>query len=1098
MCYNGTEGIFKMAVYACKTYFDCINAVAAAIKARGEKLDYPVLVVCEDKLTLSVESAICSLVGGSFSVEVCSLGRYCKKRTPATNALSKEGAAMTVKKVLSAVAPELEALGRVSSSPALASETSELIAQLKSAKVTPEELKSAAEGLAGRSAAKIRDIAKIFAAYNDYLSSHGLTDSGDALSGVVKAIETDDAVAKTEVIFLGLSSLTRQTAEAVEKFVEKAAKVDFYTVYGENTDLYTNEFYSFIKKFDKTPKQLPTVLTREGEALLNGLFDPSALVKNGLKTEKVFEFEGSDEADEADFIAARIRFEVIEKGYRYRDIAVGVGNFEEYALTLTAKLADYGIPYFSDEKRPLSSLPVSRLVNSLLKAPQRGGDLEEVKNVLSSVLFIPNKRISDGIIRKLVYETVTYKAFINQKFSVGDLECDSKLSLLINFLTGIKKTDTAANYSALVRKFLTDCGAQENSEITVRELENADALDESALLSGESDDFDGVLTEIETVLGDEELSLEEYRRILIAGEQACEVSVIPERNDCVYVGDIKNCRYKQYKLLILAGLSGEVPSVKGDAALLMDSDISDLEKLSLTIEPKIRVVNDREREATGVAFGSFSDELILTRSALSADGSPTVKSRILEFAEKLFTPENGKFTIFSRADMERQKIKSAGDRRDRLSAFSYVASRPALFSLVKACDDFKEGATDDLAEASSCYAALKKANDGKFAAAAEALVEKIDSEDERLINPPVNNYFADGRVSASVLECFYACPYKCFMRYCLGAADSVTGDARSLDYGNVLHEVAEKFVGKINDVDGEEKAAEEAESIVEEILSAPAYQRFLKRPDYAYSFKLLKKEACNLCVRLYREFALSEFTSDGQEVWFADWAAIKALPLNTRRGNYRLFGRIDRVDEYGDYVRIIDYKTGHADDKVKDKQFYTGQNVQLYLYMNAFARGGKKPAGAYYYALDDAYKKEGENPVSMYGKTLKDEKIVRATDKTFYDEKRSAIISGSLKTTKSGENLSGTGFAEEEVLKAYMAYAKKLAEKAVDDVCDGVITPSPYDGACSYCEFGSACKFDESIDRTRVISEKITSATITAAVEYETARENKKSDETDV
>ena len=114
----------------------------------------------------------------------------------------------------------------------------------------------------------------------------------------------------------------------------------------------------------------------------------------------------------------------------------------------------------------------------------------------------------------------------------------------------MKQSDTAKNYVNLIRKFLTDCGATENGETCARELETADALDESALIYSENADFDGVLTEIETVLDDEPLSLDEFRRILIAGEQACEISSIPQRNDCVYVGEIKNCRFKQYKLLI--------------------------------------------------------------------------------------------------------------------------------------------------------------------------------------------------------------------------------------------------------------------------------------------------------------------------------------------------------------------------------------------------------------------------------------------------------------------------------------------------------------------------------------------------------------------
>ena len=35
-----------------------------------------------------------------------------------------------------------------------------------------------------------------------------------------------------------------------------------------------------------------------------------------------------------------------------------------------------------------------------------------------------------------------------------------------------------------------------------------------------------------------------------------------------------------------------------------------------------------------------------------------------------------------------------------------------------------------------------------------------------------------------------------------------------------------------------------------------------------------------------------------------------------------------------------------------------------------------------------------------------------------------------------------------------------MVEKAVDDVADGTIIPSPYEKACDYCEFGGICGRD--------------------------------------
>lgn len=1075
--------LIHMAVFTCKTYFDCVNHAADLAGKLAGDLTCPAIIFCEDKLTLSVEEAVTKRAGGSFSVEVSSFGRYVSKRLPSRNTLSKEGTAMAVKKILSSLAPSLTALKKVCSSPSLASETGELIAQLKSAKISPDELLSATDGLDGRSAEKIRDIAKIFAAYEKFLSENNLTDSNNALSDMLKAIDNDEAMPKTKVIFLGLSSLTRQSAEVVRKLVKTAISTDFFVVKGDNAELYVNEFYEFVKQYDPAPKALPSTLTEEGEAILNGLYDPRIFAKEGKPTQKIFFYEAADATDEAEYIARRIKRAVIENGIRYGDVAIAVGDPETYLLRLTRKLSDYDIPFFSDEKRTLSSLPVARLTDSLLKAAARR-DFGEVKRVIGNCLFIPDKKISDRIIRRLILGTSTYKSFIAGKFEESEIYEVSKLSLLIAYLTKLGKKAAAKDYADLIRGFLDDCGLKANEKAAGEKLEKYGATDEYALLAAENEKMSAILDEIESVLADEPLTTDEFRRILAAGEQACEVSVIPQRKDCVYIGELKNCRFNQYEILFAAGLTSDVPRIKGDAALLLDSDIADLEKLSLSIEPKIRVVNDREREASGIALGSFKRELNLSRPALSPAGTPTAKSRITEYITQIFSGKDKPFKSFSRSSLEKRKFTLNDERRDSVDAFDFLALRPAMFSLVKIGGDYRRGgAFADLKTLSSFYGALKQNGNERALTASDLLLGRVNRDPVVRRNIPVSNYFPDGKVSASVLECFYACPYKCFMRYGAGATEAATGEARSLDYGNVLHEVAEKLVAEISAIDDEQALTEFSKKTVENILSADVYRRFATRPDLAYSLKLLEDEAEKLCRKIYEELKNSDFKSIGQEVRFDDYSAIKSFPLKTMRRGFRLYGKADRVDKYGDYIRIIDYKTGHADEKIKDKNFYTGRNMQLYLYMNAFARGDNKPAGAYYYALDDNFVSADKSKVSMYGKTLKSEAIVKATDKNFYENGKSAVIGG---TVKSGGKLNGTAFADEKTLRSYMRYAEILAEKAVDDVCDGVIAPSPYDGTCEYCEFGASCRYDSDADRKpREVSDRITSTTITEAVDRE-------------
>lgn len=1076
-----------MSVYICKTYFDCVERATDHVARFPINLDDPVIVFCEDKLTLEVERALAKKRGGNFNAEVLSLGRYASKRLKGGKTLSKEGMAMAVKKILTDVAPELTALKKTAGSPSLASETSELIAQLKSAKIDPDELLTATENLGGRSAAKIRDIATVFSRYEKFLSESGLTDSNNALSRISEAVKDDETLGNTAVVFIGFSSITRQSAEAIDAISKAAKTTDYFAVKGENEDLFVNEFYSFVKKYDRSPTVCPSSVTAEAAKLLDGLFNPTVFSKNGKFTKKVYLYEAKDTADEAEFVARRIRRSVIEKGVRYRDVAIGVTDYDAYSIVLKRKLADYDIPYYSDEKTKLSSTPVASLVDCLFRAFSLGCDLDEVKEVIGNVLFIPDKAVSDEILRLITSDSSTYRSFIND-FTVADEYENGKIGLLRNFLKTAKKTDTAKNYAESIRVFLSGCGAEDNAKTVAEKLRGYKADEKAAIAESQIEKFLGILDETEEILGDTTITADAYRRILLAGETSSEMSVVQQRNDCVYVGDLKNCRFRQYATLYAIGLTSDVPATQNDGAILLDGDIADLEKLSLKIEPKIKVVNDREKEAVGLALASFKNRLVLTRPALARDGKPTAKSGILDFAEKIFSDETAPFTRFTASDLARDKDD------DYTKADDYLSRRPAFFSLVKKCNDFKEGATDDEEEIASVRAAFSKAGDDEAVNACDRLVGLINRKKLFSQNLPCENYFANGSVSASAIECFYSCPYKCFMRYCIGVADEDTGKIKSMDYGNVLHKVVELFVKRISTVKSEAECKELSDKIIGEILDGDEYKRFRKRPDFAYALERLTEEAAKLCVKLFREFAASDFKPLYEEAWFGAGGVLPAYPINAKRHpGYRLQGKIDRVDVYEKYGRIIDYKSGKAQDKVSDKNFFTGRHVQLYLYMNALAKAGFIPAGAYYYALDDAFRKIDDKAVSMYGKTLAEENVLRATDKNFYDNRTSDIIDARIETTKKdGDKAKGSTVAEENMIKAYMRYAEILAEKAVDYVLDGVIVPAPYKGECEYCEYGSACGFGEDSDyEERNIPDRIMPSHIVKAIEEENSKGGK-------
>lgn len=163
--------------------------------------------------------------------------------------------------------------------------------------------------------------------------------------------------------------------------------------------------------------------------------------------------------------------------------------------------------------------------------------------------------------------------------------------------------------------------------------------------------------------------------------------------------------------------------------------------------------------------------------------------------------------------------------------------------------------------------------------------------------------------------------------------------------------------------------------------------------------------------------------------------------------------------------------------------------------MNAFVRTGERPAGAYYYAVNDSFSKPDDEKAPMAGKTLMNDEILNATDPEILKTGRSNVVN--VKTDKRNGRIT-SGACDEITLEGYMKYAKKLAENAVFNIADGVIVPSPYQGACNYCEYGGICGFDEDAGyKERKISGVKPKTIVEAAFSDEKNENNEKDEKTE-
>ncbi|MBQ9709701.1 MAG: PD-(D/E)XK nuclease family protein, partial [Clostridia bacterium] len=865
---------------------------------------------------------------------------------------------------------------------------------------------------------------------------------------------------------------------------------------GENGELYTNELKGVLMReiggisVVESQMQYP----KEHVALMENLFGCASRTEPKTDTDKVFYYEAVDCYDEIRHIAAVIRREVIG-GMRYRDIAVAVGSTAAYKTAVSRIFSDYGIPYCLDDPRLLVTHPIAKLTVSYLDVLRSNYAPKDAVKLMKNPYFCADRSAADRFEAFVLSNALTAKNIKRGLYPTGNgqEEYGEDYSLFERERARItafdKKCVTVSDFVSLLKELLLAVDAKgeaQRQELVLRKYGDA----ASAAFTGQAyEKTVAVLDSVSRILGDQPVSVSDFRNLLLSGYTACKVSVLPQLADAVYVGDYKECKYVEHSILFAAGLSGDVPFTKSDTAVLNDRDLAKLERFDCIVEPKIKIVNRRERENVGAALLSFTDRLYASRSVSGADGKPTVKSRVVDCLLSGFTHGGRALPVVTAAMLDAASKNKEGVYREA-SALRFNSPRPAMAEFIRGTAEYKAGAKSEY-RAEAAYFAVLQQKTPEQASLAEKYLEREGSVIARELKAGSKLIFNGDTLSASVLESYFGCPFACFLQHGLRLAERETGEVKRNEYGTLLHQTLEDYVRLIAaDLGKDERRVRDkatSDAVVMEILTAVSsdykYAKYLETDKFKAMFELVGKEARRVAYAVFCQLEGSSFKPVETEAVFRDGAKYPALRINTPYGVKRINGKIDRVDRYDDYVRIIDYKTGKTHED--DESFYTGNNIQLYLYMNAFLGKDDKPAGAYYFPVSDKYAEGDANVYGMKGKTLSSESVVVATDNSVLATGGESSVLGARFEFKNGNATTRSKvLMNDGHFRAYLDYALMISEKGATEISDGVIAPSPYGSRCNTCRYFSVCGFDPSIGSER--KEKgVNEQTVADAVEVQ-------------
>ena len=992
------------------SYPEVLNALVENLRGKTNGINQKNLIFSEEKISLMTERRICAEFTGSFNTDVYSFGNYLRKKKRIEKLLTKEGSVMVIKKIIS----EIPLKRYKGSSLSLAPSFYELLIQLKSAKISPEDLEIAKEKCNGLLKDKLSDMVSVYRKYEEYVESNGFEDQSSVLSYLPEIIENDAQIKNTDVYLIGYESFTAQARAIITSLIKNAKSVTAILITGKNRFAFVGETAEYFESICLSLGEKIEIIDRPSgygttaKRIVDGLFNPKEFYGDKLQTQEISYCVCKTVREEVERVAEIIKHGVMQGEFRYKDVSVAVASSEKYGERLKSAFNMLDIPYFFDEKKRVENHPLIRLIVTYAQAFISGFERGALSDFYKNPFISPDKNFADRFENYLIKCNVNYGRIKNQFTVVPKNKED--FEEFEKFRSRICEYFTEFDVKKLLESLDVENKIAEFSEKLSFYNENEEgSVNEQVYKSVQS-----ILGEMQLILGTLKTDVKEFKKLFLSGISALELSIIPQYNDAVFVGDFKEVAFANAKYVFAIGLDWSVPVIKDDVALLSDNDITALSDLKLLVEPQIRIINKRERERTVLGLSAFKDGLYLSYAMTDDSGKSNVKSEIISFFSNRFN------------------LKPFPERK------KYVTEKQGLSLFAKECSEFVNGLTSNVTELTSFY---KLDKTGK----ANRILENANSELKTRLNAN-KEIMVKGVTSPTAIEAYASCPYKFFVSNALKVRERERGVASADVIGTLMHEIFNEYVKNIHKVNDKTSSDKLVDELTTAVLNSGKFPDFSNDASEKYKVKEGIRQCREFCYKNYLWLKNSQFTpkKDDLEVKFGENCKYGAVSL--LNGKIKLSGKIDRVDSTDDYFRVIDYKSGKAD--ISEKGLYAGVKLQLYLYALAVSQSSNKSlAGAYYMPLSDDYTQEERDGALTLGRSLLDEQVLKMLDETFDAENKSGFIGSDKKE-----------LLEKDTIDKYLEYAKRISEKLAEHMEQGFIPPSPYDKACTYCEFKPMCQ----------------------------------------
>ncbi len=788
----------------------------------------------------------------------------------------------------------------------------------------------------------------------------------------------------------------------------------------------------------------------------------------------IFLYSLPNPRQELHFIARKIKELVQKQGYRYKDIAIVCGDVKLYGNYAEEIFATYEIPLFLDTTRDILFHPMTEFLKRALLVVEQDFSYEAVLGYLRCGLSGFLMEEIDLLENYLLAENIRgYRRWQKKWVRRGKIHDQQELELinelrekLIGQFTPLREIFRSQEHATVLQEsrvfyqLIYALGVEDQlKEYETRfqqEGESALAREYAQIYKVAMDLMDKMVE----LLGEEQLSIREYREILEAGMEAAAIGIIPPGYDRVVFGDIERTRLSEIKVLFFAGVNdGLIPKAVEHGGIISQAERELFASYQMELAPTDRQRSFIQKFYLYLNLTKPSQKLFLTWFRVNQEGKESRKSYLVESIRHIF-PEF----------LPEQLQDSGGE-----SLMQDQAELSQIVTPKSSRKYFAEG--------------LKRAKKGDFSPEWMGLYQWYMGQEQwrdqilpfleaafyqyqgRNMGERVTRALYGSVLENSVtrLEQFSACACSHFLQYGLKLQERSLGEFAPVDMGTMFHEVLERYANAMEqegyhwfDVPKEiqERLIDQA---VEAALGSGLDSLLLGDARSTYLVERMKRILRRTVETIAEQVKTSHFSPEGYEISFSFAEDLESVNFTlSEQEKMRLRGRIDRVDTHKTedtvYVKVVDYKSGNREFQLLS--LYHGLQLQLVVYLNSAVEIFKRkypdknvvPGGMYYYHLDDPMI-EGEAGKS--DAQIREEILEELKLKGVASEAEDPSIS--KKTKRAGKE-------EFQILSGYVNHKiREIGQK----IFDGEIAAKPYqlgeDTGCDYCPYHGICGFDPSV-----------------------------------